>query len=639
MITKSKGSTYKRRLTAILLACGMLGSAQAAITAGQYSAAQKGNEGIVGVTVTVDAQGVIKDIAVDASKETPELGGKAGPEVGKAIVEHQSLNVDGVTGATMTSNAVKKAVADALVKAGADVARYQQKVAKQGQDEETRVDVVVVGGGVSGTAAALAAAEKGASVLVIEKMPVLGGAGRMASGFTAVESSLQKAKGMKYTAAELTQRLLEYNQYLSNGPLTKRIVDKSASTVDWMIKHGVELEIVETTRDAKLSSVQQAHLEDPIKSDVYHRIKNGGEAAYKTLYDEFAKLGGKVLTKTVGKSLIQDDQGKVVGLIAEKADGGKLTVHAKAVILASGGFGANKKMLDEAMLTANIFPLAWPNMGEGLQMAWQAGGAKWDMQSALIHAAQLVDIEPSEGAHHGGGAAAALDSPLIWLLKSPLLWVDVVGERFADEGHIYDTAFWANVAYSVGGHYYIVVDTPTLQSFTKNAMPFPLSGAGPANPPKPGDFVALAEAGTRGGTSKSILKGKDIAELAAHMGIAPERLQATVERYNGHVKGKQDKDFGKKAEYLAYGVEKGPFYAFKAVVVSLSSLGGVRVNADLQVTNADLQPIEGLYAVGNNAAGFYSVPGYPPYQGLANGFALNSGRIAGEHAAQLAVKK
>ncbi|MFC3394535.1 FAD-dependent oxidoreductase [Brenneria rubrifaciens] len=639
MITKKRGRTDKWRLAMMLLACGMIGSVQAAITAGQYSATEKGNEGMVSVTVTVDAGGVIKDIAVDASQETPELGGEAGPAVGKAIAEHQSLGVDGVTGATMTSNAVKKAVASALSQAGADLARYQGKVVRQGQDEETRVDIVVMGGGVSGTAAALAAAEKGASVLVIEKMPVLGGAGRMASGFTAVESSLQKAKGMKYTAAELTQRLLEYNQYLSNGPLTKRIVDKSASTVDWMIKHGVALEIMETTRDAKKSSVQQAHLDDPIKSDVYHRIKNGGEAAYKTLYAAFDKLGGKVMTKTVGKSLIQDENGKVIGLIAEKEDGGQLTVHAKAVILASGGFGANKKMMDEVMLTSNIFPLAWPNMGEGLQMAWAAGGAKWDMQSALIHAAQLVGIEPSEAAHHGGGDEAKGDSPLIWLLKSPLLWVDVVGERFADEGHIYDTAFWANVAYSVGGHYYIIVDTPTLKSFTANAMPFPLSGAGPANPPKPGDFVALADAGTKGGKSDTLFKGKDIAELASQMGIAPERLKATVDRYNGHVKTKQDKDFGKKKAYLAYGVEKGPFYAFKAVVVSLSSLGGVRVNADLQVTNADLKPIDGLYAVGNNAAGFYSVPGYPPYQGLANGFALNSGRIAGEHAAQYILKK
>ncbi|MCV9878570.1 FAD-dependent oxidoreductase [Brenneria izbisi] len=639
MITKNRVNTGRWRLAIMLLICGMMGSAQAAITAGQYSATEKGNEGMVSVTVTIDEQGVIKDIAVDASQETPELGGEAGPAVGRAIVEHQSLAVDGVTGATMTSNAVKKAVSEALRQAGADVTRYQGKVARQGQDEETRVDVVVVGGGVSGTAAALAAVEKGAQVLVIEKMPVLGGAGRMASGFTAVESSLQKAKGMKYTAAELTQRLLEYNQYLSNGPLTKKIVDKSASTVDWMIKHGVELEIVATTREAKQSSVQQAHLDDPIKSDVYHRIKNGGEAAYKTLYAEFEKLGGKVMTKTIGKSLMQDDQGNVIGLIAEKADGGKLTVHAKAVILASGGFGANKAMLDEVMMTSNIFPLAWPNMGEGVKMAWAAGGAKWDVQSALIHAAQLVGIEPSEEAHHGGGDEAKGDSPLIWLLKSPLLWVDAVGERFANEGHIYDTAFWANVAYSVGGNYYIIVDTPTLKSFTANAMPFPLSGAGPANPPKPGDFVALADEAAKQGKSDTVFKGKDIGELAARMGIAPDGLQATVARYNGYVKAKQDKDFGKKPEYLAYGIEKGPFYAFKAVVVSLSSLGGVRVNSDLQVTDVNLRPIAGLYAVGNNAAGFYSVPGYPPYQGLANGFALNSGRIAGEHAAQSILKK
>lgn len=634
MITKDNGKLRTRWL-AIMFACGIIGSAHAAITAGEYSASAQGKDSQVGVTVTVDTSGTIKNIVVDASKETPGLGDEAGPEVGKAIVDHQSLAVDGVSGATMTSNAVKTAVTDALRQAGADVSRYQGKVAKQGKDEETTVDVVVLGGGVSGTAAALTAAEKGAKVLVVEKMPVLGGAGLMASGFSAVESSLQKAKGMKYTKGELTQRLLEYNQFLSNGPLTKAIVDKSSSTVDWLIKHGVELEIIESTGgNASRNSVQQAHFNDPIKDDVYHRLKNGGEASYKKLYADFAALGGKVMTKTVGKSLIQDEKGRVVGLIAEKEDGGTLTVHAKSVILASGGFGANREMMEKSLLTKNYFPLTWPNMGEGVQMAWKAGGAKWGVNTSLIHAVQLVDIQPSDAAHHGGAAEAAGDSPLIWLLKSPLLWVDVSGSRFADESNVYDSAFWANVAYSVGGNYYIIVDTPTLQSFSKNAMPFPLSGAGPANPPKPGDFVALADAATKGGASKTVFKGKDLNELATNMGIAPDNLKGSATRYNSFVKAKKDDDFGKKAEFLAYGVEKGPFYAFKTEVVSLSSLGGIRVNEHLQVTNENLQPIPGLYAVGNNAAGFYAGEGYPPYQGLANGFALHSGRIAGEHAVQ-----
>ena len=114
----------------LLLVCGMVGTVQAAITAGQYNASAQGKEGEVKVKVTVDAAGAIKDVAVDASEETPELGGVAGPEVGKAIVEHQSLAVDGMTGATETSDAVKKAVTDALRQAGADVARYQGNVAK-----------------------------------------------------------------------------------------------------------------------------------------------------------------------------------------------------------------------------------------------------------------------------------------------------------------------------------------------------------------------------------------------------------------------------------------------------------------------------------------------------------------------------
>ena len=130
MITKNRRNTHQWWLVMLLLVCGMVGTVQAAITAGQYNASAQGKEGEVKVKVTVDAAGAIKDVAVDASEETPELGGVAGPEVGKAIVEHQSLAVDGMTGATETSDAVKKAVTDALRQAGADVARYQGNVAK-----------------------------------------------------------------------------------------------------------------------------------------------------------------------------------------------------------------------------------------------------------------------------------------------------------------------------------------------------------------------------------------------------------------------------------------------------------------------------------------------------------------------------
>ncbi|WP_213991692.1 FAD-dependent oxidoreductase [Sodalis sp. dw_96] len=630
-----KNDYVKKRLpalVALILGCSVGFSANAAVTAGDYTASAKGLDSDVKVTVSIDQAGTIKNIVADASGETPELGGVAGPQVAKSIVDHQSLDVDGMTGATETSDAVKQATKAALLLAGADIGKYTGGTAKTAAapvaDEEKTVDVVVMGGGTSGTAAALAAEEKGAKVLVVEKSAVVGGSGNMASGFFAVESSLQKSEGMKYTAADLTHRLLEYNHYLSNGPLTEAIVNKSGSTADWMAKHGVKFDIKSVAKDA--NQEQQAHRDDPIKADIYHHYLDTN-AAYKSLYTSFLQSGGELMKNTAATSLIQDKDGQVTGLVAQKADGGKLIVHAKAVIIASGGFGGNEKMVRDVMNTPNIHVLAWPNQGEGTRMAWAAGGAQWNLHSALIHACKLVGITSSAAADQGN---AENDSPLIWLLKSPLLWVDANGQRFGDEGLVYDTAYWANVSYSVGGKYYIVLDSQTLNAYTKKSFPFALSGAGPANPPKGGDFVALADAAVDGGKSKSIFKGQTIEELAKNMGVEAGQLEKTVSHYNDLIKAKSDPDFGKKPAYLVYPVKSGPFYAFETQVVSLSSIGGVRVNAKLQVTDINAKPIPGLYAVGNVAAGFYSGPGYPPYEGLANGFALNSGRIAGENAAE-----
>ncbi|HEY0209097.1 FAD-dependent oxidoreductase [Acerihabitans sp.] len=630
-----KNDYVKKKLpafVALILGCSVGFSANAAVTAGDYTASAKGLESDVKVTVSIDQTGTIKNVVADASGETPELGGVAAPQVAKSIVDTQSLDVDGMTGATETSDAVKTAAKEALLKAGADIGKYTggsvKTAAAPVADEEKTVDVVVMGGGTSGTVAALAAEEKGAKVLVVEKSAVVGGSGNMASGFFAVGSSLQKSLGMKYTPQDLTHRLLEYNHYLSDGPLTKAIVYKSGSTADWMAKHGVKFEIKAAAKNT--NQLQQAHMDDPIKADIYHHYLDTN-AAYKSLYASFQQAGGELIKNTAVKSLIQEKDGRVTGLIAQKADGGKLIVHAKAVIIASGGFGGNEKLVREVMNTPNIHILAWPNQGEGLRMAWDAGGAEWSFHSALIHACKLVGISSSSTADKGN---AENDNPLIWLLKSPLLWVDANGERFGDEGLVYDSAYWANVSYSAGGKYYIILDSQTLNAYTNKSFPFPLSGAGPANPPKGGDFVALADAAVDGGKSKNIFKGQTLEALAKNMGVEAGQLEKTVARYNDLVKAKSDPDFGKKPGYLVYPVSSGPYYAFETQVVSLSSIGGIRVNAKLQVTDINAKPVPGLYAIGNVAAGFYSGPSYPPYEGLANGFALNSGRIAGESAAE-----
>ncbi len=232
--------------------CGAGSCAVAAVTAGTYEGQAMGKLSMVKAAVTLDAEGRLTDVKLDVSGETPALGGAAAEQMGPAFVRHQSTAVDGVSGATVSSEAIRKAVTAAIEKAGGDPKKYDVKVARKiGPSETMTADIVVVGAGASGTAAALAAAESGAKVIVLEKAPAVGGAGQIASGLFAVDSSLQKAKFKnnpellkQLTADELYKQLMDYNHYLSNAKITRRVIDQSASTVDWLQGHGAKLELI-----------------------------------------------------------------------------------------------------------------------------------------------------------------------------------------------------------------------------------------------------------------------------------------------------------------------------------------------------------------------------------------------------------
>ncbi len=616
-----------RKTAVAALLTGVAAIASAAVTAGTYEAEASSKIGAVKAAVTLDNAGRITGVKIDASQETPFLGGEAAKVMGPEIVRTQSTAVDGVSGATVSSNAIRKAVTEAIKKSGADPKKYEVKVAKKvAPDETLDADVVVVGAGASGTAAALAAAEGGAKVIVLEKAPAVGGAGRLASGLFAVESSLQKEKFKnnpellkQLTKDNLYTQLMDYNHYLNNAQITRRVIDQSSSTVDWMQKHGAKLELIDW-------NPQQGQNPYPIRWRVYHRYQDNA-TAFKNMYDSFAKMGGKLITKTRAYDLTQDKDGNVTAVIAEKADGSKLTVRTKALVLASGGFGGDAKRLAKVMETNDLTNrIAWANNGEGLDMAWKAGAQKLGEYSALIHAAEFDGLSTS-----AAGAKGMVDSNLlVRVLKTPLMWVDQEGKRFANEELIYDTVYWANAGYAVGGKYFVVVDGATLDDYTADKFPFEVSGAGPANPEGKGDFRALADEAVRQGVA---FKADTLEELAKKAGFSTEAFTRQVADYNKAVETGKD-PLGKPAEFLKYPVKKGPFYAMRAKVVSLSTLGGVRVNDCMQALNKDYKPIGGLYVTGNNAYGFYTAPSYPPYQGLALGFAYNSGRIAGTEAAK-----
>lgn len=603
--------------TSLLVGCESKSTSVA--KAGTYTATESGFGGDVTVNVTISDDGKISSIDVTADSETPSIGGEAAPKLAKTIVDTQNLAVDTVSGATYTSTAVIDAVTAALTEAGADIkALKNNKVSKNGQNEEVNVDVVVVGAGGSGTAAALAASEAGLNVLVVEKNPSAGGNSKLASGFFAIGTELQKNEGLDLSVDKAVQDLMEFNQYLSNGTIVRKIVENAADTVEWLQGYGVEFYLPEKT-------TQLAHEDDLYKWKTYHKFVDQA-TAFENMYSNLENMGAKVVYNTSLETITKNADGVVTGITAKKEDGGILTVNASATIICTGGFGADSEKT-AAALNSNLFnSLGMPNAGEGISAIEKIGGFDLD-GTPLLHACQFAESTVKQDSA-GENLAGFSDTSLTQVLNTPLLWVDTTGSRFTNEDVVYDTAFWANAAYTVGGKYYIIVDKATLEAFSKGTS-LAVSQAGPGAKMELDDFVKLADASVEAGTA---FKGSTLEELAEATGMNADDLKATVERYNSMIEKGSDTDYGKASESLAYKVESGDFYAFDVRGVFLGTIGGVKVDDNMQVMTTDFELIPGLYAAGTTAGGYYTGVGYPPYEGLACGFAYTSGRIAGTSA-------
>lgn len=599
--------------------------AQTQIKAGTYTAEEQGYGGTVKVTLTVDENGKITNGEVNATTETEKIGQLAAPTVLGNIIESNSYDVEAISGATLTSKAIMSASKKALEQAGL---HFEEEKVTKGEDEEISVDVAVVGGGLSGLTAAGGALETGAKVILVEKTNNVGGISKFFSGGPfAVESQLQKEAGGKYaelTRGQLIRTLNDYSHYINYAPLTKNIVENSAETIEFLEKWGLSFHV-------NPESPQLAHRDDDLKWRMYHWFDTFSYeptevSASDVLRDNLVSKGLDLRLETTALQLLKDDKGNVTGFMAEKKDGSKLTVHAKAVVLGTGGFAGNPEMMKEYFHTSDIS--MWGEGGSGVKMAWDAGAAKWDLQSSLLHGAGMVNpVNPTE--------VSLAFSPFNQIVRSPLLWIDRSGNRFGNEEAVYDTAYTSNLGYSVGGIYYIVVDTDTLNAYSEGKHLITDPAVGGANF-DPADFVELADEGVKQGI---IYKGNTLEELAIAADMDAEKLIDNINSYNAACESKDDV-YGKSPENLEYPVKNGPFYAVKMQISNLGTLGGVRVSEKLEALNEGLKPVPGLYVVGNDAGGFYgNITSYPPYEGLATGFAVNSGKIGGRAAAEFALGK
>ncbi len=313
----------------------------------------------------------IESIKILGQNETSGISDEAIEKLPGKIISDQSLAVDGISGATVSSNAILGAVEDCVKQAGGNLENLKKKkeTANEAKTEEASYDIVVIGAGAAGTAAALSASEKSKSLLLLEKTAKPMGAGTLAGGLFAAESSLQKEAGKTVSKEWLYDEYMKSSSGYMNSLLVRTIIEESSETVDWLMKNGCELSLVDAGAGGSYT-----HIGMPA---TLHGYKEGGAVAITRLIESFKNNGGTVMFSTPATELIKDGNGKITGVMAKKEDGTTLKVNAKAIIVATGGFGGNEEMLKEIFGNDYTVGEVTTNVGDGIKMAWDAGADKF----------------------------------------------------------------------------------------------------------------------------------------------------------------------------------------------------------------------------------------------------------------------
>ena len=486
--------------------------------------------------------------------------------------------------------------------------------------KKLQADVVVVAAGLSGLAASIAAAEQGFKVITLEKAKVTGGAASMGMGPLAVESRLQRMKGVNLTVDEAFLKHMHYAHWMADARLVYDYYKKTGDTIQWLEDMGIEfvfegwtLYTPERMRSFAQPELTSHHVAPPPGGKIGPRI---AAAMTKGMTEHMVDMGVELLLETPGKKVIMKD-GKVAGVLATGPDGEEIEIECKAVILACGGYSDNPQMIKDTLdftWGEDLFSFRIPgNVGDGLRMAWECGAAKSKMMMELMY--QIPD-----NLNHFDLEGA---------FRQPLLWVNKVGERFLPEDCIGNTATMGNCILNQPGRTcYTIMDSDTLKYYKKKGVDFP----GVQGEEVFDHFDAAAEAAKEEGY-KYYFEADSIEELCEKTGIKLEGLKETLEEYNADCDLGRDTVFNKEPEFMRP-VRKPPFYCLQSFIGAYGTLGGVKVDRKLRAIDENWEPIPGLYSVGTDCCNIYGDT-YPfVLPGNTMAFCLNSGRMAGEYVAE-----
>nr|WP_072536463.1 flavocytochrome c [Anaerococcus mediterraneensis] len=591
---KNKALALLLSMTMFLSACGSQSNKDASDKGtDQTASAQTTGEGVAAgmngdlkAVVTFDGDKITK---IDLEhEETEGLGDKAADKLVDEIVANNSINVDTVSGATVTSTALIEAVKAAIEASGRDVKAFESEAEKKtGETTEKETDVVVIGGGGAGFAAAVSAKEAGANVILLEKLAAVGGNTLISGGeYAAPANDIQKEEGIE-DSKELFAKDVE--EAGGDPDLIKVLADKATEDAYWL-RDDIGVEWLDSLmffggHSVKRSLIPAAHTGNEL-------IKNYSKKA--------EELGIEVITEADVKEILSKD-GKVCGVKAETKDG-DLVVNAKSVVIASGGFGANAEMcyendkeVDEHVLSTNS-PGA---TGDGITMAEKLGADTVDMDKIQLY--PVCDVETGKLLYCG-------DTRLV----GGALLVNKEGKRFVEE---LGTRREISMAIKAQTDYvgYVLWDE------TSNEK----TGTMASNPE---EAKSLFDRGL-------MVKADTLEELAEHFDIDKDALLETVKTFNENSAKKEDPEFNLRM--LGWQVKDAPFYMMKAAPAVHHTMGGLKINTDAQVLNKDGEWIDGLYAAGEVTGGIH---GSNRLGSVAMADITVFGRIAGENAAANATK-
>ena len=573
---------FAATLAMSLTACGKSAntntSTNGAFKAGTYEGTANGFGGEIKATVTL-SENAIDSIEVVGDKETQGIGSVAVEQLPGDMVKKQAVEIDGISGASVSSAAIKEAVTVALKKAGVDASSLVpiEDSATEVKKETLDVDVVVVGAGGAGMTAAIQSKEAGMNVVIVEKAAYAGGnTSRATGGMNAAETKLQNELQIEDTVETFIQDTMEGGYNINNLALVTKMCEESSNAIDWLASIGAPLPELSFSGGATFKRI--------------HRPEGGvgvGAFLVNAFSDKIEELDIPVYYNTTATKILMDGE-KAVGILAESKEA-NYTINAKSVIIATGGFGANEELYTkykpelEGYVTTNV-PTA---TGDGITMATNVGANTVDMEQVQIHPTvdQSTSLLITESVR-GDGA----------------ILVNQSGVRFGDELRTRDVVS-ASIIEQEGSYAYLVFDQQLR------------------------DELSAVEKYIENGI---VTQADSLEELASAIGMDPATLSDTVTRWNAAVASQNDEEFGRNTG-MEHDISVGPFYAIKIAPGVHHTMGGLEINTEAEVISTEGKAIPGLFAAGEVAGGIH---GGNRIGGTAITDIVVYGRVAGMSASE-----